>query len=363
MVKASGTDNDTTWHSLTEEDIAGLAADLTARLQLAGGTMTGALVLNANPTAALGAATKQYVDAETTRAQNAEALLLPLAGGQMTGTVGMNQAPTTSQIGMTITTDDAGVYVTNSNPGGNTTGAALTGSSAAAAGLLLGSQVTGDTFKRFTQSVDGKKSWGSGTAARDTNLYRAAAGVLATDNSLDVGAHALGIWTPRESGFVAATGDPRTVPSGTTPVGGTIYLSSLFVARATAVTKIWWGLNAAGATPTASANWIALVDPNGNILASVNIDGRITATGVYTETIASQNLTPGQYRVAFLFNASTLPQPYRHSGLAANLVNAGISVPAAYLHATNGTGATALPASFTLSSNGASSFAYWCALS
>jgi hypothetical protein len=37
----------------------------TTRLALAGGTMTGALILSADPTALLGAATKQYVDNAT----------------------------------------------------------------------------------------------------------------------------------------------------------------------------------------------------------------------------------------------------------------------------------------------------------
>ena len=45
-------------------DYAWSTVDLSTKLDLAGGTMTGALVLNADPSAALGAATKQYVDTE-----------------------------------------------------------------------------------------------------------------------------------------------------------------------------------------------------------------------------------------------------------------------------------------------------------
>lgn len=48
-------------------------------LLLIGGTMTGPLILAADPVNALDAATKQYVDAETTARQNADALLVPLA--------------------------------------------------------------------------------------------------------------------------------------------------------------------------------------------------------------------------------------------------------------------------------------------
>jgi len=49
-----------------------------AFLPLSGGTLSGPLILNADPTAALGAATKQYSDQK-----------LPLAGGTMTGPVNL----------------------------------------------------------------------------------------------------------------------------------------------------------------------------------------------------------------------------------------------------------------------------------
>jgi hypothetical protein len=54
-------------------------------LPLAGGTMTGKITLDADPTAALHAATKQYVDAGT---------FLPLGGGTMTGKITLDADPT-----------------------------------------------------------------------------------------------------------------------------------------------------------------------------------------------------------------------------------------------------------------------------
>ena len=50
----------------------------------AGDKLTGALTLSGNPTLALQAAPKQYVDAETTRAQNTETLLTTLLVGEST---------------------------------------------------------------------------------------------------------------------------------------------------------------------------------------------------------------------------------------------------------------------------------------
>lgn len=52
-------------------------------LKLIGGTLTGSLVLNADPTLPLGAATKQYADA-------IQGNKLPLAGGTMGGAINMN---------------------------------------------------------------------------------------------------------------------------------------------------------------------------------------------------------------------------------------------------------------------------------
>lgn len=206
---------------------------------------------------------------------------------------------------------------------------------------------------------------GTGSATQnfvDLTTGQTVAGDKVLSGNLDCSAHALALWTPRESGLVASTGDPRTVPNGVLPTLGTIYLSSLYVSRSVSVTKILWGISVAGITPTAGQNFVALVDPTGAILASVNVDARVTSTGLFTETIASQALTPGIYRVVFLFNAATAPTVYRHDGLAAALINAGISAPANFIHATNGTGATALPGSFTLSANVSSSFALWAAI-
>ncbi|HEV2412812.1 MAG TPA: glycosyl hydrolase family 28-related protein [Candidatus Saccharimonadales bacterium] len=50
----------------------------------------------------------------------------------------------------------------------------------------VGIEVSGDTNNRFKIDSTGKIQWGSGSANQDTDLYRASAGVLQTDNSLTV---------------------------------------------------------------------------------------------------------------------------------------------------------------------------------
>lgn len=52
---------------------------------------------------------------------------------------------------------------------------------ATSSAAVLTAQVTSDTIKRFTVDAGGKFAWGSGTAAQDATLYRAAVGVLQTD--------------------------------------------------------------------------------------------------------------------------------------------------------------------------------------
>jgi len=63
--------------------------DLSTRLALAGGTMTGDLTLAGAPTSNLHAATKAYVD-------NVSSSVLPLAGGTLTGALTLSGAPTSS---------------------------------------------------------------------------------------------------------------------------------------------------------------------------------------------------------------------------------------------------------------------------
>jgi hypothetical protein len=75
-------------------------------LAIAGGTLTGALVLNADPGAALGAATKQYVDGKVTAAP-----FLPLAGGTLTGPVTLSGPPIIPLHAATKAYVDSGAFV------------------------------------------------------------------------------------------------------------------------------------------------------------------------------------------------------------------------------------------------------------
>src|SRR5277367_1244800 len=62
-VASSGSPNLNAGNTTLSQDITQLASSATNALPITGGTMTGSLILNANPVTGLGAATKQYVDA------------------------------------------------------------------------------------------------------------------------------------------------------------------------------------------------------------------------------------------------------------------------------------------------------------
>ena len=67
---------------------------LDAKVAKAGDTMTGLLVLSGDPSAALGAATKQYVDAINSSLSSSISGKLALTGGTLTGYLTLNGAPT-----------------------------------------------------------------------------------------------------------------------------------------------------------------------------------------------------------------------------------------------------------------------------
>lgn len=105
------------------------------------------------------------------------------AGGSMAGT--FTGAPTFSGI--------------------HTHTAALQSTLSSAISVVLAAIVSGDTFDRFRLFANGNMDWGPGNAARDTNLFRAAADTLRTDDSLQVGTN-LSVTGTASTGALTVTG-------------------------------------------------------------------------------------------------------------------------------------------------------------
>jgi hypothetical protein len=250
----------------------------------------------------------------------------------------------------------------------NTTNALLNYISGGATGLADASKANADAATRFQRDVSGLMKWGDGTNAKDANWYRMGAGTIGTDNSLDVATRALGDVHPRDHSLIAWAYDPAQATGSSTATQGTIYLTAMYVPRSVSATQILWGIGA-GATiaVTASTNWVGLFNSAGTLLASVNVDARMTGAGgtaVFTETISSTALTPGLYWVGILLNwtsAGTAPALLRSSNVSGTLINAGLTSAATKRFVTNGTSQTTLT-NRTPSSNSAASFAVWTAI-
>jgi len=85
------------------------------------------------------------------------------------------------------------------------------------------STVTGDANRRHVIYTDGKYEWGDGTATRDVNIYRSAAGVLKTDNSFIIGA-SLSVTTAINGG--SSSSGNLTLNSTTHATKGKIFLGA-----------------------------------------------------------------------------------------------------------------------------------------
>lgn len=84
----------------------------------------------------------------------------------------------------------------------------------APSGQVLQSGVFTDAHKRWALDASGKMEWGSGSAVRDTNLFRAAADRLRTDDSLSIGGMlGIGVTAPTKALEVEAVAQGAQIKS------------------------------------------------------------------------------------------------------------------------------------------------------
>lgn len=106
--------------------------------------------------------------------------------------------------------------------------------------------VTADAAQRHTVTADGKHQWGNGTDAVDTNLYRTAADILRTDDSMS----ALG-FKVTEGGAAARMG--VLTLNGATPV-------VVATTAVSATSRIFLTTQTVGGVPT-GAQWVSARTP------------------------------------------------------------------------------------------------------
>ena len=236
-------------------------AALDAKLALAGGTMTGLLVLSGNPSAALGAATKQYVDAINTSLSTSISGKLSTAGGALTGSLTLASDPSSSLQAATKQYVDTANALKFNKAGDTMTGA-----------LVLAADPTAALAAATKQYVDG-------------GAYQTAVGGSATYSGKVVKLNSVGII------------DGSMLPVAATYLG-TVSLTAAYALSGTFSTGNYYAVSSSGTidsswstrlngTPTtcsagqsiiyngATAKW----DLVGDTTSSTAIDGKLDKAG------------------------------------------------------------------------------------
>ena len=120
------------------------------------------------------------------------------------------------------------------------------------------SQVSGDTFDRFRLLADGDMEWGSGALARDVNLYRGAANVLKTDDSLEVVLNATIGGTLTVTGVITGDGTAAVTTAGLVAASG-------------------WSVNSFSGRKSAGVVYVTVdVERSGATFTPANTSGNVT---------------------------------------------------------------------------------------
>jgi hypothetical protein len=163
---------------------------------------------------------------------------------------------------------------------------------AAAADKTLGIEVSGDADFRFTVDSNGKHSWGSGSAAVDTDLYRASTGVLQTDETFNavtavqVNGTALPalVATTGVGGFALQNATP-TILSWTTPNDGNMHRYTVFGVLYVTSAQTGGVIQSESALPSGAATLFRTV------VAGANADGEYPFNSACITTGPNQTVT------------------------------------------------------------------------
>jgi hypothetical protein len=176
-------------------------------------------------------------------------------------------------------------------------------------------------------------------------------------------------WTPEELSYKAFNYDPLLGSTSTGQASGVPLLARVKVRKAIPVTNLHVYINTAGGTLTSSQNLAGLYSISGGTATKMDVSGDQTtawgSTGAKTMALAggAQTIQPGDYIVALLSVGTTSAKFAKTSAVANAQFTNGLLGASGARFVTNGTGATALPATFTLSSNTTTSDSVWVGLS
>lgn len=326
-----------------------LQDQLDGKLDKAGGALTGGITTNLTERSAFFKTTSATQHAVTiyqasTTGQDVAAALNLISDNRETSAVYISGHETLPRGTVKITHTNGGTGATDD-----------TSASALSIDLRRGTAAGTACQGIFVTSTDG------GTTGRLATFRNGGANLVTIPaaGSIYTATGAFGEQLPVNHGLTGWTYDPALATTGSLLTNGTVYLSKVHIPDDVSITKIYWWVTTAGATPTTGQNWVGLYSAAGTRLATTDVGSVISSTGLKTTTITSTSLAAGSFVwVAMVFNASTAPTVARATGNGglATAVNAGLT-SGTYRFATNGTTQTSLPASITPGSNTAAGFA------
>ncbi|MFJ8508640.1 hypothetical protein [Streptomyces avermitilis] len=281
-------------------------AQAALKVSKAGDTMSGPLTLPGNPTNALHAATKQYVDA--------------LGGG------GGAVSSVNGQTGV--------VNLTAANVG------------------ALATTIRGAT--NGVASLDAATKVPTAQIPDLTNTYLAFEDLWGNQ------------WGPADQGLKAWSFDPSVAGFSSAPVGGSVYLIRVKLRQAATISKVVLMTVAAGSGLTANQNYAGLYNASGTRVGVTANQATTwtTANNTLSMTLtASYSAAAGDYYVAFVSNGSTRPGFVCATTLGATRTpgNANLS-SGGYRYCIGATGQTSLPSSISIASATPDANAYWVGL-
>lgn len=155
--------------------------------------------------------------------------------------------------------------------------------------------------------------------------------------------------------------DPIVLNGGLVlPSNGVMYLVGLWTPVDITVSNIYYSVQTAGATLTASQNHVALYSSSRSLLGSVNQDSAFTSTGLKTAAITPVAVAAGRFWVGFLSNGTTRPSINRAVGQGLAVLN-GLYAATAARFASSGSSLTT-PAAGPITLAASTSTTYWAAV-